>query len=412
MSNDRLLFGDHDHYWFETLRVLGHTAYGGADVGEVLTAAGNVTAGDADSWHRAWSAIAERVAATAQRSQDAGHPVSARDSWLRASTYHRISDFYLHAQPDDPRVERAHRSATACFTAHAALSEHLMTPVRVPFEGVELTGWFSRAHRGDGPRPLLELHNGFDGSAEEMHFLGGLAGAQRGFHTLTFDGPGQPSALRDHGLHFRPDWETVVSPVLDHVLAEHGQEVDAGRIALLGVSLGGLLAPRAAAHDPRIQALVCIDGIYDASSTLADLLATDRAGLERLVADPDAAEPRLAGAAEHNPILSWIFDHGRYAMGVPSRTALLREYLRYNLHDGVAEHIRCPTLVCEAGDDIFFATDAGTTQPRELMRHLTCPATLATFTPQEGAAAHGHAGAEKLAMTRVLDWVEHTLAAA
>ncbi len=63
-----------------------------------------------------------------------------------------------HADPDDPRVAHAHRQATAC-----------MTPVRVPFEGVGLTGWFCRAHRGRGPRPLLVLLNGFDGPAQEMH---------------------------------------------------------------------------------------------------------------------------------------------------------------------------------------------------------------------------------------------------
>ena len=77
MTGGRLLFPSHDHYWFETLRVLGHTAYGGADVGEVLTAAADITAGDPNSWHQAWSAMAERIAATARHSQDTGHPVSA-----------------------------------------------------------------------------------------------------------------------------------------------------------------------------------------------------------------------------------------------------------------------------------------------------------------------------------------------
>ncbi len=70
--------------------MLGHTGNEGAAVGEVLTA------GDPNSWHYAVGSAA-RVAATARRSQDTGHPISARDSWLRASTYHRISDFYLHA---------------------------------------------------------------------------------------------------------------------------------------------------------------------------------------------------------------------------------------------------------------------------------------------------------------------------
>ncbi|MFC7643421.1 hypothetical protein ACFQX6_23300 [Streptosporangium lutulentum] len=62
------------------------------------------------------------------------------------------------------------------------------------------------------------MHNGFDGSAEEMHFVGAAALVERGYHVLTFDGPGQPGPMHREGLVFRPDWENVVGPVLDHLL--------------------------------------------------------------------------------------------------------------------------------------------------------------------------------------------------
>ncbi|MFD9189130.1 hypothetical protein ACFWCA_12990 [Streptomyces phaeochromogenes] len=66
--------------------------------------------------------------------------------------------------------------------------------------------------------------------------------------------------------------------------------------------------------------------------------------------------------------------------------------------------------VCSAGDDLFFAGD-GTTkpQPQQLHDHLTAPAHLQHFTAAEGADAHGHAGAERLAMARVFDWLDTTL---
>ena len=96
------------------------------------------------------------------------------------------------------------------------------------------------------------MHSGFDGSAEEMHVFGARAAVERGYNALVFDGPGQFGPLHREGLTFRPDWEKVVTPVFDFALTLPA--VDAKRIALMGVSLGGVLAPRAAAFEKRIAA--------------------------------------------------------------------------------------------------------------------------------------------------------------
>ena len=45
--------------------------------------------------------------------------------------------------------------------------------------------------------------------------LGGAAAAERGYHWMTFDGAGQEAALVEHGLTARPDWERVLTPVID-----------------------------------------------------------------------------------------------------------------------------------------------------------------------------------------------------
>lgn len=85
-----VLFPDDTSFWFETLRVLGATAYGGADIGEVLTTAQAITAGDYDSWYDQWLATADRIAVEAEKSYAASHLVSARDGLLRASNYYRF----------------------------------------------------------------------------------------------------------------------------------------------------------------------------------------------------------------------------------------------------------------------------------------------------------------------------------
>jgi dienelactone hydrolase len=141
------------------------------------------------------------------------------------------------------------------------LLEPAIEPVEIPFEGTTLPGYLYRGVPSGVPSPTLVAHNGFDGGAEEMHFFGAAAAAERGFTVLTFDGPGQPGTLHRRGLAFRPDWENVVAPVLDFALKL--PEVDRERVALLGVSMGGVLAPRAAAFERRLAAVIAWDGVYD-----------------------------------------------------------------------------------------------------------------------------------------------------
>jgi hypothetical protein len=89
-----LLSPDDQQFWYETLRALGLTAYGGADFGEVVTTAARISAGDYGSRYEQWAATAERVEAEARGQLAAGHQVSARDGLLRAATYFRSAEFF------------------------------------------------------------------------------------------------------------------------------------------------------------------------------------------------------------------------------------------------------------------------------------------------------------------------------
>ncbi|GAA5176294.1 alpha/beta fold hydrolase [Pseudonocardia eucalypti] len=402
----QLMFHDDPQFWFETLRVFGQAAYGGSDFGEVVATAGRITPGDYDSWHDAWAAIADRLAGEADRAAGAGHGVSARQGYLRAATYYRTAEFFLHDNPADPRIAHAYGRSVDCFRAAVPEAE----PVRIPYRDTELHGYFYRAATS-GPTPTMVMHSGFDGGAEELHTFGALAGLERGYHVLTFDGPGQPSAIHRQGLVFQPDWEHVVSPVLDHLLATE-PTVDPERIALLGLSLGGMLAPRAAAFEPRIAALVALDGVFDAARPVLASSDLDRAELVRRAnaERDDELDQMLDVAVATNPTLRWAIGHGRFVMGAATPREFLARFLEYHLGDGVAERVACPTLVCAAEDDLFFTGEGALPgEPERLYERLTCKKTLLRFTEEEGADAHCQVGAQRLAMARIYDWLDETL---
>jgi pimeloyl-ACP methyl ester carboxylesterase len=179
-------------------------------------------------------------------------------------------------------------------------------PVEIPYENTTLPGYFHRVDESDTSRPLLILHTGFDGSAEEMHGEGARAGVERGWNVLVFDGPGQYVPIHRERLPFRPDWEKVVTPVVDFALTLPG--VDPEKIALMGVSFGGYLAPRAAAFEKRISALVANDGIYDFGVTQPAAIPPDqRASFIAAVQQKDAPEldRKIVEASNKSSAAKW-----------------------------------------------------------------------------------------------------------
>ncbi len=402
----KAIFEDDAQFWFETLRVLGHSSYGGSEVGEVLATAGRIAAGDYDGWYDEWSASADRVAREARMAAAAGHDVTARDGLLRASNYYRNADFFLHGNPDDPRIRAAHTNSVVAFQEAAARMPYPLIPVEIPFEGTTLHGYYYRAP-GEGRTPVVVMHNGFDGSVEEMHFFGAAAAVERGYDVLSFDGPGQPSARLNDGLVFRPDWENVVTPVIDWLLEARAADVDPAKIALLGISMGGVLAPRAAAFEHRLAALMVVDGVYDLGDVSTRPLPIPRPEADALLRAADAPEldTALEESMQSEPTARWAFTHGMYAMGVDTPRKFLASYLDYSVASGLAEQITAPVLVADAEHDLFFQGQA-----EKLYEHITAPKKLLRFTTAEGAGAHCQTGAQRLAFGRIYDWLDDTLA--
>jgi len=406
------MFNDQS-FSFETLRALAYAPYGGADIGEVTSTASRIPDSDKAAWYSEWRALAERIHADADRSAATGHPVSARESYLRASNYYRLCEFYLRVDSsNDPEVREVGRLSVDSFALAAQLMNPAPQPVRFPYEDTTLPGWWIPADLGaahptggdrDGPRPTLLFHGGFDSTEEELYFSGGAAAARRGYHVLAFAGPGQGSALRDQKLLFRPDWEAVVTPAVDWLLAR--PDVDPDEIALMGMSFGGLLAPRAAATEHRLAALIAYDGLYSFADAWYRLVGPE---VMKLVGDGLASSDRKANALieeimssrtqTFGPALPW----GLWVLGADSMAAVLRAVAPYTL-EGYAPLITCPTLVLDGENDPGHAA--------QLYEALRCQKTYHLFPAAEGGGEHCQEGVMSRLHQVVFDWLDTVLAA-
>lgn len=192
-------------------RTIGHCTYGGAELGECLATAGQVKDGDRESWYRAWMSLANRTFAAAEVSAGHGRRESARRAFLRASNYYRNAYvFHLEAPlPTSARdAYRRHRESFRRATAHMICPPEELA---IPFEETPLPGYFCAVDRTR--RPLIISVGGYDSTAEESFFWNAAAALARGYHALIFDGPGQGQMLIERGIHFRPDWEKVITAV-------------------------------------------------------------------------------------------------------------------------------------------------------------------------------------------------------
>jgi dipeptidyl aminopeptidase/acylaminoacyl peptidase len=159
---------------------------------------------------------------------------------------------------DREQMREAHGRAVACLDAALPHLRPAGRRVEIPFEGARLVGVL-RSPQGAGPHPTVLMVPGLDSTKEELRsteetFL------DRGLATFSVDGPGQGEA--EYDLPTRGDWTAPAETIL--AALESLPEVDADRVAVWGVSLGGYYAPRvAAALGDRVRACVSLAGPYD-----------------------------------------------------------------------------------------------------------------------------------------------------
>ncbi len=385
---------------FQTLRLLGSASSGDAEAGEVLSTVNRIREGDFESWTAEWLKTARRVHEIAVRSRERGHWLSAREAYFRASNYYRAAEFYLHGDPTDPRILEYSRSARTCFEQALCLTPMPADRVAIPYQGTALPGYFYRADEAEARAPTLIVHTGYDGTQEELRATA-MAATARGLNCLTFEGPGQGAAIREQGLSFRPDWEAVVTPVVDYLLDLPA--VDPERIALLGISFGGYLAPRAAAFEHRLAACIANGGVFDFMAPRLPAGMSRQAAADWVRSDPNGTDAVMQALMDASTDSRWGIENGIFTFGASSPADYFLKALDYTL-EGIAEKITCPVLVIDSEGDLWYPGQA-----RQLFDALTCDKTFQLFTAEEGAGDHCQVGSPMLSAQRMFDWLEETL---
>ncbi len=238
----------------------------------------------------------------------------------------------------------------------------------IAYEHTSLPGYFFSA--GPGARPLVVVDHGGRVATSVAWAAGGAAAAARGYHWMTFDGPGRQAALRRQDLVLRPDWEAVLGPVADAMIAR--ADVDASRMAVIGIDHAGYGVARAAAFDPRFAAAVLAPGIVDASRPwLAALPAPARAALVDEDREWFDRELHLATLfAPEIPERLRRLGRGYDLSGLPLYD-LAQRIGEFRLGEEL-RRITMPVLVCPAGSEPLWDVQAEELRSRVADSELGC----------------------------------------
>lgn len=345
-------------------------ALGFADRGELHAAAARLRS--LDDCPPVFTALSERAEAEGRLRQ--------------ATSYLRLAEFFTpkRAAAGVPIYRRYRLLFDRAFADSGAVRHE------VPYAGAALPA-YRLAAIGSVSRGTVLLHGGFDSLIEEFYVIWERIAAG-GFDVIAFEGPGQGGARALGGLLFDHDWEKPVAAVLDHFGVE--------RAALVGISMGGYWALRAAGREPRIDRVVSWPPVYD---WLYQLPAPVRAVARRMLRLRRFMNWSIRLRARLFPVLRHAVEQTLYLVDGREPMQVADWFLGMNaLHLG-SERVTQDVLICCGEHDAF--------QPPVLARLQAAALTAArsvqvrTFTAAEQADSHCQMGNLDLASRVVATWL-------
>jgi dienelactone hydrolase len=274
-------------------------------------------------WFEEWHRVADHALELADSDIAKGRTRSAARKYLRAANYYLMAERMM--TNESPLKMEAYDRALRAFRAGVLEDRQPVDFVDVPFDDVSLPALLVPAHGTDGPAPCAIVFNGFDVTKEILYLMGVPELARRGVSVLLVDQPGSGGALRLHGLPTRHDMEVPASACIDYL--ESRADVDPEQIGIVGISMGGYFAPRAAAFEKRIKACVAWGAFHDLAGVVVNLAETGARSA------PSFQAPWVFGVTDAD-------DPAIQAAVVPN----------FNL-DGVVEKIEGALLVVHGEDD-------------------------------------------------------------
>jgi esterase/lipase len=377
---------------------LAMTWSGQADIGECLETASRINSSDPNSWTEEWTRTGNNLLANAEVAEKQNHFVSAGEAYLRASTYYSAA-LHRNNNPKAPIVAENTLAASKYFQKAIILLGIPAERVLIPYCNTTLPGYFFRSTVAKGKAPVLIVHQGRDGWAIHCIYIADAA-MRRGYDCLLLDGPGQGEALRLQGLSFRPDWENVITPVVDYLIKQ--KEVDPDRIGLIGLSMGRALAPRAAAYEKRIKVCVANPGVLSWSDIISGYLGQIDPKLTGLwKSDSEGFNSLIASISAQVPLVGWGIRDMMWKHGVETPAGLMLQMQAYSNKEIVSK-ITCRMLVMDGAADEY-------SQGRILFDALACPREYMFYETGDPALQHCQVGAQASSSERLFDWLDKNL---
>jgi pimeloyl-ACP methyl ester carboxylesterase len=377
---------------------LAMTWSGQTDVGECLETASRVNSSDQDSWAEEWTKTANRLLSVAEAAEKQKHNISAGEAYLRAATYYSAS-LHRHNNPKAPIVKENTIAASKYFQKAMSLLGIPAERVQIPYGDTTLPAYYFRSQLSKEPAPVLIVHQGRDGWAMHCKYIADAA-IKRGYNCLLIDGPGQGEALRLQGLPFRADWENVITPVVDYLVLR--KDVDPNRIGLLGISMGGGLAPRAAAFEKRIKVCVANPGVLSWPDIVSGFLGQIDPELTDLwKTDPVAFNNLIGSISAQVPLVDWGIRDMMWKHGADSPAGLMVGMQAYSNKDFVSK-ITCRMLVMDGAADEY-------SQGRDLFEALASQKDYMFFDANDPGLQHCQVGAQASSSARLFDWLDENL---
>lgn len=337
---------------YQVNRALTQAHYGGGEFAEILEVAGNIDPDNRETFNVEWLKKGNEVYGWAEDYEKNQNFVSARRTYLRAFNYLRTAEFFMNLQ-DSRKIETYVKAREAFIKAIQYFDEKPLQ-VEVPFEGSHLPGYLFKPKGVENP-PVMVMFGGLDSLAEELYFGIGDHLNERGVALLAMDGPGQGAALRLNHIHSRYDYNVAGTAVLDWVLENLTEEVDTTSVGIAGVSMGGYMAARCAAFEPRFKVCMIFGAVWSYYSV-------------------------WAGRSVKHPLAEIVM----HIMHANSYEEVLEKLKGFTLENGVAEKISMPTFVMHGGGDKQNFVEHAIT----LEKHLTCEHQLKIVPDGESGAQH------------------------
>ena len=373
-----------DYRWSSgVVNCLSVAPWGGADIGEVDQVGRRLRKdiGNDALWFREWIRMANKVRNLGLAAEENNHRLSAAYHHKRAAMYYQIGERFR--TPKDKRAKDAYKLALDSFLRFTKLTDApRIERVEVPFEnGVNLPGYFIHAQNTKKAKPpVIVYFDGLDITKEIQYLRGAEEFVRRGMSCLVMDGPGTGEAIRFREQYLRHDYEAAGSAALDYL--ETRGDVNAGKAAVVAISLGGYYAPRIASMERRYKACVAWGACWDYHATWKKRVAA-------------SMKTELSVPGHH---IMWVFNTKNY-----EDTFKKLEGFRL---DGVVQKMRCPFLLTHGIDD----KQVPTSDARKLFNAVgSKDKTLKIFTVKEGGSQHCQRDNLSLGVTYIADWLMEKL---